>query len=244
MSGALIAGGKRLKLDPKFTVRTWEETGLEYRGLRPREETRHGVIHYTQGPHLAPVMFRNLARRLNRFGRPAKLSVHFCVNPDGTIYQFCDADMRCSHAGTVDDSDGDGHEPSANQWSWGIEVVNPATIFDTAEPPAMVTLAGVERSVLRETIHGLEHARTTFTAQQTEAVLEMVRVLCAHYQLPVAVPMEHGDVVARVLREEEFAAFRGVLPHYALKRDKFDPGIAPMRAIAALAFRGKDGAAE
>lgn len=224
--GVLIAGGKELATECR--VKHWRATGLEFAGLRRRQETRHLVHHWTGGSRPGPQVFDVLKQR--------RLSVHLCVDPDGTVWQFCDLDRRCSHAGTLDDWDKDGHELSANAWSIGIEAVNPAA------PRA--PLKGVQRAVVREVIHGQAQDATTFTAAQTRALLELTQVICARYELPLAVPMESGDVLARVLTEPEFEAFYGVLGHFHLTKAKRDPGLALMRAVAALPLRGKDGAAE
>ena len=226
MPEALIAGGK--VLPTSCTVKLWRDTGLGFTGLRRRQETRHLIHHWTGGSRPGPQVFDVLRQR--------GLSVHLCVDPDGTVWQFCDLDRRCSHAGSLDDWDHDGHELSANAWSIGVEVVNPAA------PRSPVQ--GVQRAVVREAIHGQAQDATCFTASQTRALLELTRVICERYELPVAVPMESGDVVARVLTEPEFEAFYGVLGHYMLTRRKRDPGLALMRAVAAMPLRGKDGAAE
>lgn len=224
--GVLIASGKEILTS--CTVKLWRETGLHFPVGRRRQETRHLVHHWTGGSRQAPEVFE--------MWRTRKLSVHLFVEPDGTVYQFCDLDRRCSHAGTVDDWDRDGHEMSANAWSIGIEAVNPAL---PRSPPK-----GIQRAVVREVIHGQAVNATTFTAAQTRSLLELTRVICARYELPVAVPMEGGDVLARVLTEPEFEEFYGVLGHYMLTRGKRDPGLALMRAVAALPFRGLDGAAQ
>lgn len=225
----------------------WGETGLIFRGLRKREQTRHLVHHWTGGAGPARQVFRTLQSRTGSFGQPLRLSVHLCVESDGTVYQFADLDMRCAHAGTVDDWDRDGHELSANAWSVGIESVNPATVVTPRAGEAAkieVTQRNVTRQLVREEIHGVELVQTTFTAAQVVTLLELTRAICGHYGLPLAVPMEHGDVFARVMTEPEFLAFHGVLGHYMLTRGKRDPGLALMRAVAAMPFRGNDGRAE
>lgn len=245
MAHSLIAGGRLVRVS--CTVMTWRETGLQFRGLRKRDDTRHLVHHWTGGAGPARQVFRTLQSRTGSFGQPLRLSAHLCVEPDGTVYQFADLDMRCAHAGTVDDWDQDGHELSANAWSIGIEAVNPATIALTKPgEPIKVTLTqrNVTRQLVREEIHGVELTATTFTAEQVKAQLDLTRVICGHYGLPVAVPLEAGDVLARVMTEPEFLAFRGVLGHYMLTRQKRDPGLALMRAIAAMPLRGDDGRAE
>ncbi len=226
-AGVLIAGGREIPVACR--VKPWRSTGLEFHVPRKRIETRQIVHHWTGGSRPVPQVFETLRHR--------KLSVHLCVDPDGTVYQFCDLDRRCAHAGTLDDWDRDGHELSGNAWSIGVEAVNPAA--------PRSPLSGVQRAVTREVIHGQAADSTTFTASQMRALLELTRVICLHYELPPIVPMElDGTVVARVLTEPEFEAFQGVLGHYHLTKRKRDPGLALMRAVAAMPFRGRDGAAQ
>jgi hypothetical protein len=225
--GALIASGRELATS--CIVKRWRDTGLHFPVARKRHETRHLVHHWTGGSRPGPQVFQQLQAR--------KLSVHLCVDPDGVVWQYCDLDRRCSHAGTLDDSDGNGHELSANAYSVGIEAVNPAI--------PKVPTGGAPRAVVREVIHGHAANATTFTAAQMRSLLELTQVICAHYDLPLDVPRDpDGAVLTRVLSEPEFESFRGVLGHYMLTRRKRDPGLALMRAVAALPLRGKDGAAE
>lgn len=200
------------------------ESGLSFRGLRAREDTRYIVLHWTAGVGLARQVFATLARK--------RLSVHFVVEPDGTVYQFAETDRLCQHAGKIDDGDGDGHQASGNRYSIGIEIVNPAN--------TMVLARGVERQAIREVIHGQERIYSSFTSAQVVAVLELVEHLCGEWRLPMVVPMLGSDVLSTVMGEAAFADFRGVLGHLHLTMSKSDPGLAVLRAVharrAALAY--------
>jgi N-acetyl-anhydromuramyl-L-alanine amidase AmpD len=154
------------------------------------------------------------------------LSVHFCVEPNGNVYQFCDADRRCAHAGSVDDTDRDGFQLSGNACSVGIEVVNPASEMQVAR--------GIRRALVREEIHGVEQVATAFTAEQTASTIALARSLCSAYGLPLDVPMDGENVLETVMPEHEFRTFRGVCGHLNLTTRKRDPGLAILRAIAAL----------
>lgn len=235
----LVAGGKEIPVP--FDVLTWRTTGRQFTGLKPRQRTDLFVYHWTGANNLAPVMYRNMRLRNVYNGLRLvkhRLSVHLGVDPNGLVHQFADLDMRCAHAGTLDDWNKDGHELSGNATSVGAEFVNPATLV---RDPAVATLtaAGVERAVVREEIHGVEQRRTAFTVEQMYVGLELATAVCSHYGLPVQAPMEGGDVLARVLTEPEFERYRGVVPHYCLTVDKRDCGLGMMRAIAALGQRGK-----
>lgn len=238
MTNAIIVNGEPVYCGAP--VKLWTETGLFFAGLPKRTETKFVCAHWTGGSNSAPGVFQTLRTRTNPQGKRLNLSVHFCVNPDGTIYQFCDADRRCAHAGSVDDSDHDGHQLSGNAKSIGIEAVNPAgpKVTDKAH-----------RELLKETIHGEDIVYSSFTPEQVVSYLLLIQALCHAYDLPLTVPLDaSGHVLAGVMDEPSFAAFTGVIGHFHLTERKRDPGLALIRAVWALSapvdLRGREGSAE
>lgn len=199
--GSVLVDGREVrcqavvKRDPRFT----------FYGLAKRESTRAVVLHWTGGRRGGPAVFRTLQTR--------GLSVQFSIDPDGMIWQFCDAALRCSHA------------TGANSWSIGIEMTNPA------QPKQ--AFGDAPRAVVVESIHGRDVRHTTFTADQMTAALALVEALCKAYGLPLAVPMDGRDVLGTVMGKEQMATFRGVCGHLNLTARKIDPGIAILRAVAA-----------
>lgn len=199
--GTVLVDGREVrcqavvKREPRFT----------FAGLAKRESTRAVVLHWTGGRRGGPAVFRTLQTR--------GLSVQFNIDPDGTIWQFCDASMRCSHA------------TGANSWSIGVEMTNPAQ-------PKQAT-GDVPRAVVVESIHGRDVKHTTFTAEQVAAALALVETLCKAYGLPLAVPMDGRGVLSTVVPKAQLAAFRGVIGHLHTTLRKIDPGIAILRAVAA-----------
>ncbi len=220
----IIVGGKEVPC--AAPVVTWLEHGLTFRGLGRRKVTNAVVVHHTGANNLSPQVFNTLkTRRDPKTNRVLNLSVHFCIDPNGTVYQFCDTDLYCQHAGKIDDTDHDGYQASVNAVSVGIEVVNAA---DTKPQK------GIQRAIVREEIHGHEYVGSTFTAEQTASTIHLVQSLCAAYRLPVQVPMAGADVLATVMSESAFHAWRGVLGHLHVTDRKNDPRLSILRAIAAL----------
>lgn len=200
----LVAGGKEVACE--VPVIGWEASGLAFPGLRKRRATDLVTGHWTGGDGGAAQVHDTLTK--------AKVSVHFLIEPDGTAYQYCDADMLCAHA------------EGMNTRAVGIEMVNAAG--DEARPG---------RQLLKETIRGVERVYTSFTAAQMHSWLALTKALTTHYGLPYDVPRTaSGDVDPDELSAEALAAFRGVLGHYHWSpvKKKQDCGIAPLRAIAAL----------
>jgi N-acetyl-anhydromuramyl-L-alanine amidase AmpD len=223
----IMVSGREVACDAPVIL--WEESGLRFDALGKRTETRCVVLHHTGGVGMAPQVFRTLKTRADKRGRLMNLSVHFCVEPNGNVYQFCDADRRCAHAGSVDDLNGDGIQISGNACSVGVEVVNPAS--------SMASTRGIRRALVREEIHGVEQVATAFTSEQTASTIALTRSLCAAYGLPFATEMDGTDVFATVMAESQFRQFRGVCGHFHLTRRKRDPGLAILRAIAATSLR-------
>lgn len=212
----IIVGGKEVPC--AAPVVTWVDHGLHFAGLGMRKTTTAVCLHHTGGAGMAPQVFRTLKTR--------KLSVHFTVEPNGTAYQFADCNAYCMHAGRIDDQDGDGFQASANAVTVGIEFVNPATPTNTGK--------GIPRAIVREEIHGVDKVSTTLTAEQTATGLALVQSLCTAYGLPVQTAMAGQTVLSTVMSESDFRKFRGVLGHLHLTKRKVDPGLAILRAIAAL----------
>lgn len=195
VDGREIRCEARIRREPKFT----------FTGLARRTETRGVCLHHTAGRRGGPAVFRTLQTR--------GLSVQFCVNTDGEIWQFCDAALRCSHA------------TGANSWSIGVEIVNPA------QPKQ--AFGDSPRAVVVENIHGQDVQHTTFTADQMVAALALTETLCKAYGLPLAVPMDGHDVLSTAAPRTTLDGFRGVVGHLQLTTRKVDPGLAILRAVAA-----------
>ena len=138
-------------------VDSWGGTGLHFPGLGRRTETRAVGIHWTGGRGHAEQVYDTLQQR--------KLSVQFCIDIDGTIYQFCDASDRAEHIGT------------ANGWCVGIEICNPADGQDNS------------RETYREVIHGRAFRCSYFHPVQVIAARKLTQTLCTAYGLPFQAPM-------------------------------------------------------
>lgn len=202
MTGRIIVGGREVACDA--VVKTWHEHGLSFATEGPRTETRAVALHWTGG--------EGDGRQVHRVLRERHLSVQFCIEHDGTIYQYTDANARCMHAGL------------ANGWSVGIEISNRAN----GQPHAKWT-----RSTYLEEVHDKTFRCSRFYAEQIEASIALTKALCRAYGLPFDVPRDSaGELVTTTLGTRELAAYRGVLGHYHVTRRKVDPGTELLRAIA------------
>ncbi|HWA24894.1 MAG TPA: N-acetylmuramoyl-L-alanine amidase [Lacunisphaera sp.] len=193
------------------------------------------VLHY-DGGGLSRICFEVLQKR--------GLSVHFLLDVDGTIYQTLDLQERAWHAGM------------ANDRSIGVEIANigayaprEAGILDKwyqrgpagqtrLVPPRTAGVAPVRtpgfqgRPQRPERIRGRINARELvqydFTPQQYAALIKLTAAL--HQVFPgIALDYprdQRGRLVAGKLTDAQLAGFRGVLGHFHIDANKYDPGPA------------------
>lgn len=208
----IIMHGRRIPIHAP--VRTWAETGLAFPSRAKRKETRAIVNHWTAAENGPTHVFRNMLMAVDAESRPAPKSVHFVIDKDGLIFQFADTATRCAHAKSMD----------GNHFSVGIELVNRGDNMG-------VSPQGVARSMRAEMIHGVLCQYAAFTLEQAVSAIELNRVLCREYELPMQVPLLQGDVYPTQLPPDYLKQFRGVLGHLHLEKKKRDPGLDLLRAI-------------
>jgi len=172
------------------------------------------------------------------------LSVHFMLDIDGTIYQTLDVKERAWHA------------TKANTRSVGIEIANiGAYPNENARPlqewyetdaagqtritvPARLGDGGVrspERAAepardqpIAGTINGSPLVMYDLTDAQYESLIRLTAAL--HRALP-GIELDYprgpdGRVLPRVLDDDDFRSFRGLLAHWHVQENKIDPGPA------------------
>jgi N-acetyl-anhydromuramyl-L-alanine amidase AmpD len=208
---AIIVNGQEVACDAK--VFTWHETGMQFDCHVMRRRTSNVVVHWTGAENPPEQMFENLRAHTNALGKPEPLSVHFAVDAQGDVYQFCDAQAFGAHAQGVNDR------------TVGIEVV--------CRGDATTPTRGVQRQVVAEKIHGQTVAYSAFTPAQTRTVLALTESLCRAYSLPMKVPLLGDDVYPTELPAIARATFQGVIGHLHVRRGKRDPGLKILRAIHA-----------
>ena len=170
------------------------------------------------------------------------LSVHFLLDLDGTIYQTCDVKERTWHA------------TRSNDRSVGIEIANMgaytniaplAEWYETDENgrtritiPHRFGDGGIRRKdiVLRPArdemvvgqVHGHTFRQYDLTPEQYDSLIKLTAALCTVLpQIECDYPRdEEGKLIATTLTDEQWNAYRGILGHYHVQRNKQDPGPA------------------
>jgi N-acetyl-anhydromuramyl-L-alanine amidase AmpD len=177
-----------------------------------------------------------------------KLSAHFLLDLDGTIYQTLDLAETAWHA------------RSANPRSVGIEIANIGAyppgetdaidawyVVDEHGPririPAELGDGGVRMhgfvgrpartQLVRGTIQGQDLVQYDYTPEQLLSLARLAAgVTRAFPRIGLDAPRDaqgeagKGEVRREVLSESELASFRGILGHYHVSADKVDPGPA------------------
>jgi N-acetyl-anhydromuramyl-L-alanine amidase AmpD len=193
------------------------------------------VLHY-DAEGLSRVCFDTLQK--------VKLSVHFLLDVDGTIYQTLDLQERAAHA-TI-----------ANSRSIGIEIANigaypPAESAPLGEWYARTASGDVRIAVpkkirepgirtpdfigrplrpapVRGVVQSKELVQYDFTPEQYAALAKLAATLCRVFpRIACDAPRDAvGGVLMRKLPDADFARYRGVLGHFHIQENKVDPGPA------------------
>lgn len=153
-----------------------------------------------------------------------KLSVHFMLDTDGTLYQTLDLREQAWHA------------TKANPRSIGVEIANIGA-FPPDGAEALWDFYGVEPGAQRApsgagfvegVVQGQRLVQGELTPAQEAALVKLAAGLCRTFPRlrPDAPRDAAGAVRDRALSEAEFAAFGGILGHFHVQENKVDPGPA------------------
>lgn len=219
----LVAGERRYiycrgaQMPTPFPVRTWDDHGLRWTG-RSRLRTSVILNHWTAAENPPIQVFENMSAHKGRDGKPEPLSVHFVVDPFGTIFQFADTELRAAHCARPERN-------SANGWSIGIE-------YQCRGHDTKVPTRGVTRHKTVARIHGRLISYAELTERQLYVGTLLNQFLSDLYGLPFTVPVdETGAIVQDCLPERELMLYRGSACHFHFEPNKPDCGVGILKAI-------------
>jgi hypothetical protein len=200
----IICGGKKVAINwPK--VITMNEPGALSVGSKcyrksPGRKPKSFIVHWD-----ACLSSASCAKVLNERG----LSVHFCIDNDGTIYQLIDTDDIGYHASNLNSS------------SVGVEVSN---AFYPKYQDYYVKKGFGPRPVLKNTKVGggtiPEHLM--FYDVQERALSALMKAVCGHYGIPLEVPKTSGVYATGEHPEVASGKFNGVACHFHVTSQKID----------------------
>ena len=140
-----------------------------------------------------------------------KLSVHFLIDNDGTIYQIMDCNDIGYHAGNR----------KVNAKSIGVEISN-------AYYPKYQDIYRSEGFGPRPTWSNVEvHGRTLepflgFYPWQEQAFQALAKALHKAYDIPLETPVKDDTAITTVVPEVVAGTFKGVVNHYHITKRKID----------------------
>lgn len=204
MENGIIVGEKMIRI-PDVRVRTWHDTGLQFRAGEGFNKRRHQDInlmvwHWTGGEGEPSEIFKTLKKR--------ELGVEFAIARTGDIWQFCDPLI-------VDTADAG----SVNARSIGCEMVcyGIPSALTLWRPPKL----GRDREIYEDQINGKTYKIGWFYPAQIKAALALADALTG--ALP-RIERRVPEISPRVLLPTELKAFAGHLGHYHVSQQKQDPG--------------------
>lgn len=138
------------------------------------------------------------------------LSVHFCIDNDGTIYQLVDCDDIAYHA------------KGANSCSIGVETSN---AFYTKYQLWYESHGFGPRPISPKTQcnNGGIEEHLGFYPIQEQALKILIHTVCHHYGIPLVTPMDSNGVLEnKIVSSVVDNTFHGVVCHYHLNNKKID----------------------
>ena len=173
------------------------------------------------------------------------LSIHFLLDLDGTVYQTLDLQERALHA-TVSNNRSIGIEIAhVGAYSPGDTKVIDDWYRRDAARPAFYPGAGTYRAVgylftqsftgrparpmlVRGQIHGVTLQQYDFTPEQYAALAKLIATLNRVFpKIKLDYPRDKlGRLIPRKLPDATLEKYQGVIGHYHIQENKYDPGPA------------------
>ena len=203
----IVHAGNFIPIEWPKVVLWSEENGLKVKGgytpyFEPRD-IKMFVNHWD-----VCLDSKTCARVLDKRG----ISVHFCIDNDGTIYQLVDMNHAAWHAGSK----------AWNHSSIGVEISN--AYYPKYQSWYESKGFGERPIISGETVHGSQMEDFTgFYPVQLEALKALWAAVHKGLGIPLEAPLdESGNTLKKVSRLAEKNKFNGFVSHYHLTRRKID----------------------
>ena len=190
-------------------VVTWDEPGglrmnkgtyTDYSGKEPRDISMF-VNHWD-----VCLSSKSCASVLNK----RKVSVHFCIDNDGTIYQLLDMQQRAWHAGNS----------AVNTKSVGVEISN---AFYPKYQDWYTRRFGPRPVISDAVVHGRTlETHLGFYQIQLDAAKALWKAVSKACKVPLVAPMKDGGLDTGVNSEVWRGRFKGFFNHYNVTSKKID----------------------
>lgn len=140
-----------------------------------------------------------------------QLSVHFCIDNDGTIYQLMDCNNIAWHAGNR----------KVNNNSIGVEISN--AYYPKYQDIYIKKGLGPRPFWKNVKVHNKTlQPFLGFYSVQVEAFKALAKALNKAYDIPLVVPMDGEDLLTTIDPQVQQGLFKGVVNHYHITSRKID----------------------
>lgn len=206
--GYIILDGERINTSFEVNHSLQFTIGEDGTGNRTRfQPLVGGVLHWTAAENPGNRVFTTLTTK--------NISVHFAMDPDGTVWQYADpARVYTLNAGR-----------SLGEKTWAIEIAN----YGAASPSRIPDRAR-DRPGYTAVVNGRERRIADFYDIQYQNIFELCDLIHDTLNLPKVVYTSPHEFVswASGLRDAE-----GILGHYHAATNKIDPGPRLLDRLAA-----------
>lgn len=202
----LIFRGNEISIDWPKVTRWFDSDGLKLAkrpDADPDRQIKTFITHWD-----VCLSSKSCVKVLNK----RNLSIHFCIDNDGTIHQLADISSRCLHAGSR----------LWNNNSIGVEVSN---AFYTKYQNHYVKKGFGERPICKDsTVHGKKvEEHLDFYDVQKEALKALYSAINKGVGIPLETPTDsNGKTTLSVHDDSVNGSFKGFISHYHLTRRKMD----------------------
>ena len=139
-----------------------------------------------------------------------KVSVHFCIDNDGTIYQLADLQHACWHAS----------DRTVNHKSIGVEISN---AYYTKYQDWYTKRFGPRPVVTDAVVHGRTlDPHLGFYPVQIEALKALWEAVSNACGIPLEAPLKNGELDTGENRDVSSGKFEGFVNHYNVTNRKID----------------------
>ena len=203
----LVYRGNLIPIDWDKVVLWSEDSGLKisssnYRSYFEKRKINSFVNHWD-----VCLNSKSCVNVLNKRG----LSVHFVIDNDGTIYQLCDINHLCYHAGRT-----------VNATSIGVEIAN--AYYPKYQDWYVRNGFGERPIVSGETCHGSKMKDFTgFYPVQLKALQSLWKSIHEGVGIPLECPVDSSGNTLKVVDTKcARGTFKGFISHYHITRKKID----------------------
>ena len=215
-SAHLVYRGNFIPIDWGKVVLWSEDKGLKLKTKNYRSYFENRKINSFVNHWDVCLSSKSCANVLNKRG----LSVHFLIDNDGTIYQLCDINHMCYHAGG-----------RVNATSIGVEISN---AYYLKYQPWYVKKGFGERPIISgEKVHGKNMKDFTgFYPVQLEALKALWKSINEGVGIPLECPEDsEGNTLKRTDSKCARGTFKGFISHYHITTKKIDCAGLDIKAL-------------